>query len=960
MKTDSYLLRRRRPLALALLTVACVVVCSVVASTAPAPAKPAGSFRIAAWTFDRGNGETFYNPELYGDYRDKYPELVVGGRGRGPWEIEYDIDFPVDATYTLHVHYSSPAKRPMVVWLDDRRIGTCCGRVTGNPPPYPDRHPVHHRPRDATGFHGLEWEEGCKLQVGKGKHTLKFTCQGPPPRVSALRIDSPVAFPKAWRLAGRKPNLERMDPKCRRMFLPPGAVNVAALKAALEDMTAGFGPQYPNGPRYLKMLGELDAKQRAARDAAPEQRQKTEDRLQALQREAMLAHPAMKFDRLVFLKQKHRTVSIYTGHASDDGPGGNLCVLSPVSPNGKVTELVPELSGGVFGRFDVWFDATRIAFCHTKPGGQYRIYEIDIDPKTGMRVPGKGVRQLTFGNKMEAETMQRYKGADTGRGYDDMDPCYLPNGKIIFASTRAHRCVLCAPQTATTIHLMDGNGKNIRCISAGQVNELAPCLMDDGRVAYTRWEYVDKGFGNAQSLWTVRPDGSGSDHLYKNTLVRPGAMIHVRSVPDSRYFVTIGVGHHGGLAGPVLLVDTGKNRRDSKAMTNITPEISYPGLYPMRGKGGAGRFREPHPFSEKFFLISHNAPVTGGKGRFGLYMLDRWGNRARLYSDPEISCFQPTPLRPRQRPTEISSVAQRLLPGTEDNPATLFVRDVYQGMRGIERGRVKYLRVMEAQTLSWEVSAKGEGGPGMQRNVVSYAADPAIKKTFGVATVHEDGSAFFKAPAERNLFFQALDENYMELQRMRTFINLLPGENRSCIGCHELRTKAPNLLPVMPMALARPAEALSPQPGDTGPRAIHYERDVQPTFDKYCVSCHSGKEPKGKLDLSNTLTGQFNVSYESIMKKYLVSFLQGGYGSANLPAEPPLTFGSHQSKLIKQIRKAPCKADLTREEFIRLVTWIDANAPYYGTHRGKKGSKWKDHPEFRPAPLTSKDNRGQP
>ena len=98
-------------------------------------------------------------------------------------------------------------------------------------------------------------------------------------------------------------------------------------------------------------------------------------------------------------------------------------------------------------------------------------------------------------------------------------------------------------------------------------------------------------------------------------------------------------------------------------------------------------------------------------------------------------------------------------------------------------------------------------------------ADVAIKKVHGIATVHEDGSAFFTVPAEKNVFFQALDENFMELQRMKTFINLMPGEKRSCVGCHEVRRKAPALRGSIPMALAYPAEALRPQPGDTGPGA---------------------------------------------------------------------------------------------------------------------------------------------
>ena len=40
----------------------------------------------------------------------------------------------------------------------------------------------------------------------------------------------------------------------------------------------------------------------------------------------------------------------------------------------------------------------------------------------------------------------------------------------------------------------------------------------------------------------------------------------------------------------------------------------------------------------------------------------------------------------------------------------------------------------------------------------------------------------------------------------------------------------------------------------------------------------------------------------------------------------------------------------TRNEFIKLVTWIDANAPYYATYSGRRNLKYKDHPDFRPAP----------
>jgi len=291
--------------------------------------------------------------------------------------------------------------------------------------------------------------------------------------------------------------------------------------------------------------------------------------------------------------------------------------------------------------------------------------------------------------------------------------------------------------------------------------------------------------------------------------------------------------------------------------------------------------------------------------------------------------------------------------------ATMFLLDVYQGLKGIERGRVKYVRVMEAMNLSWydtwRAGKQGDGA-GMQASAVSLGGDVARKKVHGIATVYDDGSAFFTVPAKKNLFFQALDENYMELHRMRTFINLLPGENRSCIGCHEVRRKAPQMKTARrPMAMDHSIEALRPQPGDTGPRAVHYALDVQPTLDKHCLGCHSGKAPKGDLELTGELTGLWNRSYENLTKKQLVSYLHTcSYGSSHVPVEPPLTFGSHRSKLVERIRKAPCKAKLTREEFIRIVTWIDANAPYYGTHRGKKNLRWKSDSDFRPLPLAGK------
>ncbi len=890
--------------------------------------KTAGSLKIPAWTFDRGNARIYASPD---QYADAGPLVGSDPRQRGGGVVEYDIDFPVSGQYTLHVSYAAAEARPVEVFLDGKSMGRVCTGISFGSAPF--EIPVRFTWNSSGALKTWEglYEGGSlrKMSITKGKHTLKLARSGPLPHLVAMRLDSSAAFPKGWKQPGRKVrHLDSVPAAYRSVFLPPDAVNAAALRLAIEDMIKTFGPRYPKGAEYLKRLAELEKKQNS------------EDALKSLRRQAMLAHPALKFDKLLFVKRTPFTFNTYQDSKANK-EGGSLCVLSPVTAAGKVTKLVGELDGGIFSRFDLSFDAKKVIFGYKKKDSAFRIYEIDIDPSTGLMVRGS-LRQLTFGGNEQAEAIRRYAklGGGMEHGFDDMDPCYLPNGKIMFTSTRSMRRVFCNPSIVTTLHIMDADGKNMRCLSASPLNEIDPSVLDDGRVIYTRWEYVDKGLGNGQSLWTVRPDGSGSDHVYKNSIIRPAQLLNARNIPGSRRLVTVGAPHCGGrLGGPVILVDNRVTRRDPEGMTCITPEIAYPCM--SQAKYDMGFFREPYPFSEKFFLISHS---PGPKGKdYGIYVLDGWGNRAELYRDPEISCFQPTPLRPRRKPTEIPSI--ETADAKQKKTGTLFVQDVYEGMAGRERGRVKYLRVMGP--LPWPWQENGIFRIGMPGNVHR-------KKVYGIAKVHKDGSAFFTVPANENIFFQALDENFMALQHMPTFINLKPGENRACIGCHEQRRKAPDFRRGQPLALKHAPQPLAPQPGDTGPRMVHYAVDVQPALDKHCVGCHSGEKPKGRLDLTGEATTTWNRSYENLVGKGLVSYRDCRYGRSGFRPELPLSFGSHLSTLAERIRKAPCKAKLTRGEFVRIVTWIDANVPYYGTYRGKRDIKHKDEPDFRLPPLVTK------
>ncbi|GAF73219.1 unnamed protein product, partial [marine sediment metagenome] len=414
--------------------------------------------------------------------------------------------------------------------------------------------------------------------------------------------------------------------------------------------------------------------------------------------------------------------------------------------------------------------------------------------------------------------------------------------------------------------------------------------------------------------------------------------------------------------GTVIRVDTTRNIRTREPMTYITPHVDIrqePGWnHLVNGKWvrhtRGPLYMDPYPLSKSTFLVAYNPdkPWADPKA-YGLYLLSESGAHSQIYRDPEISCWQPYPLRPRKTPPVLRSVRDAEL--AKKNLAVCTVQNVHFGMEGIKQGEVKYLRIMEQVPRPWD--ARRFWDPRNRLNnhtrLISSRSVLAAKVMYGVVPVEADGSAHFLVPADRCIYFQALDENYMELQRERTYVNYRPGEKRSCVGCHETPNNSPPSRTRMALALKRPPSKPGPQPGDrTAARAIHYPTDVQPVLDKYCLRCHGASNPKAKLDLTGALTTHFSRSYENITRRRLVKTFDEGSDWGGTPYAPPKSVGSHASRFITQVRKGCTGNDrkLPLADFVRLATWVDANAQYYGTYYGRKNIRFKDHPNFRPVP----------
>ncbi|HOS93655.1 MAG TPA: hypothetical protein PLQ54_10105, partial [Armatimonadota bacterium] len=471
----------------------------------------------------------------------------------------------------------------------------------------------------------------------------------------------------------------------------------------------------------------------------------------------------------------------------------------------------------------------------------------------------------------------------------------------------------------------------IRRMSANKDGDYLPHALDNGLLTYTRWEYQERNWAHIQSVWVMNPDGTGADALYKQHFNDPWAIEEAHSIPGSNKLLAIATGHHTLPVGPVVLVDPKMGINDPRGIGIITPGTSPPegGMagrpVPEGGvPGGGGLYATPWPLSEKACLASftYSDVMTDEKG-YGLYLLDVYGTRELVYRDPDISCFYPIPLRPRTRPPIIASVWD---PGAR--AASCLVTDVTMGMDGIEPGRVKYLRIAEGVAWPYDLAL---GGLRYEPDVKPVMINWNPVRVLGTVPVELDGSAHFEVPPDTPVYFQALDERMMELRRMRSFISFQPGERRSCSGCHETRGTAPPNTAV-PMAAQRAPSPLVPPPWGDG--VISFLRDVQPVFDRHCVVCHSGLQPAGGHDFSGGLTPTANTAWDTITRARLVARSNVGDDAR---ITPPLEFGSNKSRIVEVIETTHRgRVRLSEDDRIRLVTWIDANAPYHSGFINKR------------------------
>ena len=569
------------------------------------------------------------------------------------------------------------------------------------------------------------------------------------------------------------------------------------------------------------------------------------------------------------------------GYYADDearltyGKGGRLCRLNLVS--GDVTTILEDKEGGIRDPV-VHYDAEKVLFSYRKGGSPwYHLYEINL--------AGRNLWQLTDGP------------------YDDIEPCYLPDGGIVFISSRCNRWVNCWLTKVANMHRCDADGRRIRQISANIEQDNTPWPLPDGRILYLRWEYVDRSQVDYHHLWTANPDGTGETVYFGN--LHPGTvMIDAKPIPQTNKVVAIFSPGHGKREhdGAVTVVDVRKGPDQQGFARPITRESDY---------------RDPWAFSEDLFMAARGKRIV---------LLDGAGRTEEIYrlnaedAAAGLECHEPRPIIRRERER---TIPDRVDPQLETG--TLVLMDVYKGrnMAGVRPGEIKKLLVLE--TLPKPINFTGGMDP------LTYGGSFTLERVLGTVPVEADGSASLELPALRAVFFVALDEHDMAVKRMQSFTTVQPGELSGCIGCHEQRTET--MLPRgNPMAPVRKPSQI--QPIADCPDVFDFPRDVQPILDKLCADCHGyqktarGGPYAGKVILTGDRGPMFSHAYYTMTVRRLFS------DNRNQPKSnyPPRTLGSSASRILKMLDGSHYGVQADPHDAKMLRLWIEVGAPYPGTY----------------------------
>lgn len=568
------------------------------------------------------------------------------------------------------------------------------------------------------------------------------------------------------------------------------------------------------------------------------------------------------------------------------GTASDLFMLTPVSTNGQLKNLTADFTGngGAVADPEISYDGTKVIFSMRRNQNEsFDIYEMNL---TG----NPNLRRLTTTN------------------FDECDPAYLPNGKIVYASNQRDIRDEYERREVENLFTMNGDGSNPQCISFNNSDDFDPFVLRDGRIAWTRWEH--HGTQNRFPLFFTMPDGQGTFLFFAP---HDRNFFHGRELSDGK---VVAVMSNMVLVdrGPLVILNSDQTTADPPKdgdYINLTPNV------PLGGDATNGAFKYPFPLPDGR-LVTSFAP-RGPDGDFGLYTINRDGkNLTLLYNDPATQELDAVVVATRPRPPVVPEEIDN-----NDQTGIVVNQNVYfrQDRDGQVRPNAAIKEIKQVMVV------EGIPVPPNERNMDIGETSSERRRVIGVAPVYSDGSFSIRVPANTPISFNTLDSLGRAVVIKRSWLYVRPGEKiTNCTGCHGPRGQKSNPNPI----------ALNQTPTDlvvpvAQREVIAFQNAIEPIIAQKCLPCHDGASPAGAIGLSLARTTDFSVAYENLMNanrnnKEMVNVNSVPFARNSYLIDVLLGTG---------IRKTQGKGPhpdstkmLTKEELRKFITWIDLGGQY--------------------------------
>ncbi len=666
-----------------------------------------------------------------------------------------------------------------------------------------------------------------------------------------------------------------------------------SLKLAIEAMLDSYEDELGDVD-WLDKWEEFDSKF-AQSDLSADQIVALAKEYDAFRRNVLLSNPALDFDKILLRKTNNPALMANWISNASRGKGqydDSLVFLNLKDLDAPLEEIVKGRKGSFIGDINLHWDADRCLVTALSDANSWQVFECDLNDGS--------LRQVT---------------PEMGGDVNNVEGCYVPDGSTIFVSSASMMGVPCigGSDVVGNLYRVEEDGKTVRQLTFEQDQDWNPTILPNGRVMYLRWEYVDITHYYSRYVFTMNPDGTNQVEHYGSGSYWPNSTFYAKAFPgQSSKFVGIVSGHHGvAREGELVIFDPSKGRQETQGVVQRIPGRDNPPANVTIDQlvdSSWPKFLFPCPIDDERILVS--CRMTADEP-WSLYLVDVYDNMLRLRSEPGYQLLEPFAIIEREEP---KTLQDRTVPG--ETTANVFITDVYfgQGLPNVPKGTVKKLRV-------YAVSYGYRGIGGHDAFGLESCWDG--RRILGEAPVFEDGSASFKIPANTPVVVQPLDENGAAVQTMRSWFVGMPGENESCIGCHETQ----NDVSPTTTTIARntPPVDLTPFYGEERP--FSFRGEVQPILDKFCVGCHDGSKPE-RPNFADDSPGpqNFSKSYHALAR-----YARRPGPESDVHVFQPMEYHVSTSELVKMLNKGHHNVQLDEEARRKLYCWIDLNVPYFGT-----------------------------